>query len=437
MTQTVSAPRLRVADALEAVTEGDLPFRFTAFDGSATGPRDAGYTLHVANERGLRFILTAPSDLGLARAYLSQDLQVQGTGDYRPGDPYQLLRDLQHLRLRRPAPGEIARLVKGLGLSRLVPPEPPAQEAPPRWRRSFDQLRERTGFTRAAKAISHHYDVGNPFYERVLGPSMTYTCALYRTADSTLEQAQHDKYELVADKLQLQPGQRLLDVGCGWGGMVRHAAREYGVRALGVTLSRQQALWATEAIEREGLSHLAEVRHLDYRHVEESGFDAISSIGLTEHIGLGHYTEYFRFLNGKLKPGGRLLNHCITNADLTRRHRPGGFIDRYVFPDGELATVGLLLRELNENAGFEVQHVENLRQHYAMTLRDWCRNLDENWEECVALSDEATAKVWGLYMAGSRVSFESLHGIELIQVLATRHTGTEPAPFPLRPDWRA
>ena len=434
MSQT-TATRIRVADALNAVTEGPLPFRFTAFDGSATGPEDAPYTLHVANERGLRFILTAPSDLGLARAYLSGDLQI--TDEYSPGDPYPLLRDLAHLRLRRPSPAELAKLLRGLGLSRLVPPEPPAQEAPPRWRRTLDELRERTGFARAARAISHHYDVGNPFYELVLGPSMTYTCAVYRTPDATLEQAQSDKYELVADKLQLKTGQRLLDVGCGWGGMVRHAAREYGVRALGVTLSEQQALWANKAIEREGLSELAQVRHLDYRHVTETGFDAVSSIGLTEHIGLANYASYFSFLNSKLKPGGRLLNHCITNADLTRRHRPGGFIDRYVFPDGELATAGKLLTEVVEGGGFEVQHVENLRQHYAMTLRDWCRNLDENWDECVALSDEATARVWGLYMAGSRVSFESLHGIELMQVLATKSSGHAPAAFPLRPDWRA
>lgn len=430
-----TATRLRVADALNAVTEGPLPFRFTAFDGSAIGPEDADYTLHVANERGLRFILTAPSDLGLARAYLSDDLQI--LNDYRPGDPYPILRDLSHLRLRRPAPAELTRLLHGLGLSQLIPPEPPAQEAPPRWRRALDGLRERTGFTRAARAISHHYDVGNPFYELVLGPSMTYTCAVYRTEDASLEQAQFDKYQLVADKLQLKAGQRLLDVGCGWGGMVRHAAREHGVKALGVTLSEQQALWANEAIAREGLSELAEVRHLDYRHVTETGFDAISSIGLTEHIGLSNYPAYFGFLNDRLKPGGRLLNHCITNADLSRRHRPGGFIDRYVFPDGELATVGKLLTEVVESGGFEVQHVENLRQHYAMTLRDWCRNLDEHWDECVALSDEATARVWGLYMAGSRVSFESLHGIELIQVLATKSADGVPAAFPLRPDWRA
>ena len=194
---------------------------------------------------------------------------------------------------------------------------------------------------------------------------------------------------------------------CGWGQLVRHAVQHYGVSALGVTLSGQQARWGQEMLEREGLTGRAEIRHCDYRDVRERGFDAISSVGLTEHIGVRAYPAYFAFLRDRLRDEGRLLNHCITNADLSRRHRPGGFIDRYVFPDGELATVGKLLTEVVEGGGFEVQHVENLRQHYAMTLRDWCRNLDEHWDECVALSDEATARVWGLYMAGSRVSFAS------------------------------
>lgn len=433
MSQTAPA-RLRVGEAINAVAEGPLPLRITAFDGSAAGPKDADYTLHIENERGLRFIITAPGDLGLARAYVSNDLTVGGA--FHQGDPYPVLKALQGLRLRRPAPAELARLARGLGLSRLVPPSRPPQEGPGRLRRSVDQLREHSPFPRAAKAISHHYDVGNDFYEYVLGPSMTYTCAVYREPDSSLEQAQFDKYELIADKLQLKPGMRLLDVGCGWGGMVRHAAREHGVQVIGVTLSREQAAWAQAAIEREGLTGLAEVRHLDYRKVSETGFDAISSIGLTEHIGLANYHAYFTFLNGKLKPGGRLLNHCITNADSTRSYKPDPFIDRYVFPDGQLATPGRLISEAVD-AGFEVQHTENLRQHYAMTLRDWCANLDEHWDACVALAGEGTAKVWGLYMAGSRLSFESLHGLQLHHVLATKTVDGAPAPFPLRPDWSA
>ena len=175
--------------------------------------------------------------------------------------------------------------------------------------------------------IQHHYDVSNRFYEMVLGPSMTYTCAVYETEDATLEEAQHAKYDLVARKLDLQQGQRLLDVGCGWGGMVRHAAREYGVRALGVTLSKEQAEWAQNKIKEEGLDHLAEVRHLDYRDVQETGFDAVSSIGLTEHIGVDNYPAYFGFLRDKMLPGrpaAQPLHHpARQQADADRCvHRP-------------------------------------------------------------------------------------------------------------------
>ena len=223
--------------------------------------------------------------------------------------------------------------------------------------------------------------MSNRFYELVLGPSMTYTCAVFPTADATLEEAQAEKYDLVARKLDLRAGQRLLDVGCGWGGMVRHAAREYGVRVLGVTLSRQQAEWGKQMLDREGVADLAEIRHLDYRDVMDDGFDAVSSIGLTEHIGVRNYPAYFSFLRDRLKPGGRLLNHCITRPH-NRPEAIGAFVDRYVFPDGELTGVGRIVTEA-QDAGLEVQHVENLREHYARTLAAWCRNLEEHWDACV------------------------------------------------------
>ena len=257
----------------------------------------------------------------------------------------------------------------------IRPPELPAQETPPQWLRLVNGLRHTR--TRDAEAIHHHYDVSNAFYELVLGPSMTYTCACYPTADATLEEAQAAKYDLVCRKLDLQPGMRLLDVGCGWGGMVRHAVKNYGVTALGVTLSEQQAAWAGKAIAEEGLTGAAEVRHSDYREVRESGFDAVSSIGLTEHIGVKNYPAYFRFLRDRLRDGGRLLNHCITRID--NRH-PGipraGFINRYVFPDGELTGSGTIVTTMQDE-GLEVRHEENLREHYGMTCRDWCRNLSE------------------------------------------------------------
>jgi cyclopropane-fatty-acyl-phospholipid synthase len=224
---------------------------------------------------------------------------------------------------------------------------------------------------------------------------------------------------------------RLLDVGCGWGGMVRHAVRNYGVSALGVTLSREQAAWATRRIEAEGLAGKAEVRHLDYREVSEKDFDAVSSIGLIEHIGVKNYPAYFRFLRSRLRPGGRLLNHGITRPDnlhpgLQRR----GFIGRYVFPDGELTGSGDIVRAV-ENAGFEVQHHENLRVHYAKTLASWCDNLVEHWDEAVADAGLPIAKVWGLYMAGSRLGFER-NSIQLHQILATKDTSDGESDYPLR-----
>lgn len=431
---TGEAP-VRVADLVHAVVEGPIPLRVRAFDGSETGDDGSGIVLDVRTPQGLQYVVTAPGDLGLARAYLTDNLRVDGV---HPGDPYPLFEALRQVRTHRPPVGEIARLAKGLtrtfGTGFLRTPPPPPQEAPPRWRRTAHQLRARAGRAqRAGEAIHHHYDVGNTFYEYVLGPSMTYTCAVFDSPDDSLEQAQARKYELVSGKLALRPGMRLLDVGCGWGGMVRHAAREHGVRALGVTLSAEQAAWAQAAIEREGLSHLAEVRHLDYRDAPAEEFDAISSIGLTEHIGVRRYPAYFRFLRSRLREGGRLLNHTITRPHGRVGARTEPFTDRYVFPDGELASPGRVVTEVHD-AGFEVHHDENLRLHYAHTLAAWNRNLVEHWDACVAEVGEATAKVWGLYMAGSRLAFET-DGLQLHQVLASKvgpHGGTE---FPLRPDW--
>jgi cyclopropane-fatty-acyl-phospholipid synthase len=418
-----------VADVVRALTTGDLPVRITGYDGSAVGPSDAGITLSIGSERGLTYLLTAPGDLGMARAYVSGDLALHGV---HPGDPYEALTLLKdELRLRTPSVAEALNLVRGLGWERLLPPLPPPQEALPRWKRVVNGLRHSR--SRDSTAISHHYDVSNAFYEKVLGESMTYTCAVYRSPDDTLEEAQAAKYDLVAQKLALRAGMRLLDVGCGWGGMVRHAAREYGVKALGVTLSKAQAQWARAAIEREGLTGLAEVRHLDYRDAPREQFDAVSSIGLTEHIGVRNYPVYFGALRDRLRVGGRLLNHCITRADNRAPHRSGAFIDRYVFPDGELAGPGRLISEIHD-VGLEVHHEENLRQHYALTLAAWCRNLVENWDDCVAEVGEGSARVWGLYMAGSRLAFER-NEIQLHQVLAVRTTDDGDDEFPLRPTW--
>src|SRR6202034_173725 len=351
------------------------------------------------------------------------------------GDMYDALSRMVQAQQVRMDLAERLRLLQDLGGPRLLLPRvpPPPQEVRVNRRWIAGRLHSKK---RDATAISHHYDVSNTFYEWVLGPSMAYTCACYPRADATLEEAQATKFDLVARKLGLRPGMRLLDVGCGWGGMVMHAGREYGVKALGVTLSAEQAAWSQAAIEREGLSGLAEVRHLDYRDVPETGFDAVSSIGLTEHIGKQNLPAYFSFLLGKLNVGGRLLNHCITRPDnIEPPIRKRGFINRYVFPDGELEGPGYLI-SLMHDTGFEVRHEENLREHYAKTLAAWCANLDAHWDEAVAEVGQGTARVWRLYMAGSRLGFDRNH-IELHQVLGVKLAADGTSGMPLRPDWEA
>ena len=429
-THADSAPKLTIAEIFEILADGDVPFRFSAYDGSEAGRADAPYGLHLKTPRGTTYLATAPGDLGMARAYVSGDLEPIGV---HPGDPYEVLKVMEdHLQFRRPSAMTLANITRSLGWDILRPIAPPPQETLPRWRRIAEGLRHSKG--RDAEVISHHYDVSNVFYEYVLGPSMTYTCATYEDPDRTLEEAQENKYRLVFDKLRLKEGDRLLDIGCGWGAMVRYAARR-GVHVIGATLSQQQAEWAQKAIAEEGLSDLAEVRHSDYRDIAESGFDAVSSIGLTEHIGVQNYPSYFKFVQSKLRDGGLMLNHCITRKDNVRSSKAGDFIDRYVFPDGELIGSGRIITEM-QNIGLEVRHEENLREHYALTLKEWCQNLVDNWDACVAEVGEGTARVWGLYMAGSRLGFER-NVVQLHQVLAVKLGPKGEADLPLRPWWVA
>ncbi|MGO4754828.1 class I SAM-dependent methyltransferase, partial [Streptomyces sp. 2MCAF27] len=320
-----------------------------------------------------------------------------------------------------------------------LPPPPPREEARRTWRGPLHTLR------RDKEAISHHYDVGNDFYELVLGPSMVYSCAYWEGAEAegtgaegaTLEDAQRAKLDLVCRKLALRPGQRLLDVGCGWGSMVLHAAREYGVRAVGITLSQEQAAYARKRVADAGLTDQIELRVQDYREVTDGPYDAISSIGMAEHVGAARYAEYAADLHALLKPGGRLLNHQIA-----RRPEPDEeayhvdeFIDRYVFPDGELAPVGRTVTQLEE-AGFEVRDVEAIREHYALTLRRWVANLEAHWKEAVRLTSPGRARVWRLYMAASALSFER-NRIGVNQVLAVRTPDGGASGMPLRArDWR-
>ncbi|GAA1996120.1 class I SAM-dependent methyltransferase [Microbacterium pumilum] len=428
-TPTPTPPKLTLAEVLEIFAGGRLPLRFTAYDGSSAGPADAPFALDLKTPRGTTYLATGFGDLGLARAYIAGDLDIRGV---HPGDPYELLKTLaESLEFKRPSPRVMAQIVRSIGFEHLRPIAPPPQEVPPRWRRVAGGLRHSK--SRDAEAIHHHYDVSNTFYEWVLGPSMTYTCACYPSHEASLDEAQENKYRLVFEKLRLKPGDRLLDVGCGWGGMVRYAARR-GVKATGVTLSRAQTSWAQQAILDEGLTDLAEVRYGDYRDIAETGFDAVSSIGLLEHIGVRNYPSYFRFLQSRMRPEALLLNHSITRSDNKTEPSAQGFIDRYVFPDGELTGSGRIITEA-QDAGLEVLHEENLRPHYAMTLRDWCANLVERWDDAVAEIGLPAAKVWGLYMAGSRLAFET-GGIQLHQVLAVKPDDRSPAGgLPLRPWW--
>jgi cyclopropane-fatty-acyl-phospholipid synthase len=417
---------MALAEVFERVAGPDAPVQFKAFDGSTAGAASSPVRITIKSRDAVAYLAQAPGALGLARAYVSGHLDVDG-------DMYAALARMASAQRLEWSKAEQLRLLGDLGGPRLLWPrmEPPPQEVRvnSRWR-----LGRRHSKDRDANAISHHYDVSNTFYEWVLGPSMAYTCAVFPRADATLEEAQAAKFELVARKLGLKPGMRLLDVGCGWGGMVMHAAREHGVKALGVTLSAEQAAWAQRAIKEAGLSDLAEVRHIDYRDVTESGFDAVSSIGLTEHIGKAELPGYFSFLYSKLRPQGRLLNHCITRPDNKGPNVvKDGFINRYVFPDGELEGPGYLL-SLIHDSGFEVRHEENLREHYAMTLAGWCANLDEHWDEAVGEVGEGTARVWRLYMAGSRLGFER-NQIQLHQILGVKLDAYGEAGMPLRPDW--
>jgi cyclopropane-fatty-acyl-phospholipid synthase len=421
---------MKLAELFERVVGRDAQVEFLAYDDSRAGPPGAEITVNVRSPYAISYLVHAPGAIGLARAYVAGHLDIDGdmyTALYRMQTALGELSWEDKRTLLRGIIGDP--LLRAAALKRL---DPPPQEV--RVERLPLLAGLRHSKRRDAKAISHHYDVSNTFYEWVLGPSMAYTCACFPTEDATLEQAQFHKFDLVSRKIGLKPGMRLLDVGCGWGGMVMHAAREYGVKALGVTLSKQQAEWAQKAIAEAGLSELAEVRHLDYRDVTEGEFDAVSSIGLTEHIGKANVPAYFSFLYGKLKPGGRLLNHCITRPDDTGPAlKKDGFINRYVFPDGELEGPGYLVSKMHD-AGFEVRHEENLREHYAKTLTGWGRNLDAHWDEAVAEVGEGTARVWRLYMAGSRLGFD-LNWIQLHQVLGVKVHDDGRSGMPLRPSF--
>ncbi|GGX15183.1 class I SAM-dependent methyltransferase [Streptomyces chartreusis] len=407
---------VRLKSLLEQLLGVPLPVRIRAWDGSQAGPPGAP-TLVVRNRRAVRRLLFKPGELGLARAWVAGDLEIEGdlyaALDLLAGLVWERGEDARSLAqaLRDP---EVRAAVRGL--VRLggvpLPPAPPPEEV----RRPGHLHTKRTD----KRAISHHYDVGNDFYEIVLGPSMVYSCAYWPAPDSTLETAQRDKLDLVCRKLGLKPGMRLLDVGCGWGSMAMHAAREYGVSVVGITLSQEQAAYARKRVADEGLTDRVEIRVQDYREVGDGPYDAISSIGMAEHVGAERYLEYADVLHRLLKPGGRLLNHQIARRPQRDEssYEVDDFIDAYVFPDGELQPVGVTVAQL-ERAGFEVRDVESIREHYALTLRRWVANLEADWARAVRLSGFGRARVWRLYMAASALAFER-NRIGVNQVLAVR-----------------
>ncbi|WP_424923798.1 class I SAM-dependent methyltransferase [Amycolatopsis granulosa] len=399
-----------VGKLLHTALGQNVPIRIRCWDGTETGPPDAPL-LHVKHRRALRRLLWEPNELGVSRAYVAGEIDLEGP--FVEG--LERLDDLEHqgsfdLDLNWPVRRELARTALKLGVVGF-PPKPPPEEI-----RLGGRMHSRK---RDAAAISHHYDVGNDFYSLVLGPTMTYSCAVWAEPETTLEQAQIAKVDLVARKLGLREGMRVLDVGCGWGTFVLHAAKEYGVHAVGVTLSQAQADFARKRVAEEGLSDLVEIRVQDYREVSDGPFDAISSIGMAEHVGASMLPVYAKSLFGLLRPEGRLLNHAISrHPSAPARDQRTSFIDRYVFPDGELEPVSVMAGAL-EDAGFEVRDVEALREHYGRTLRAWVANLEANWDEAVRLSSPGRARVWRLYMAASALSFER-GAIGVNQILAVK-----------------
>jgi cyclopropane-fatty-acyl-phospholipid synthase len=432
-----------IAQFVASIFDDEIPFRVEAYDGSAAGPSEAPLTLKILLRDALRRALTRPGELGLARAYVAGDIDLVGS-----------LECLFSLKMPSPVgflrTAPLRSLVEEAGLSVLRPLPPPAIEARPRGL-LHSQARDR-------QAVTHHYDVSNRFYEMVLGPSMTYSCAVFESPEDSLEEAQLRKVDLIARKLDLAPGMKLLDVGCGWGAMAVHAARAYGASVVGITLSEPQQRYATELARAAGVADLVEFRVQDFRDVDDGPFDAISSIGMFEHVGRRSMENYARTLFRLLRPGGRFLNHAIGRpavsgpapapspsragevsrqlaiaAGLRRPSRIASpFMSRYVFPDGELHEVGTLVTMFQAH-GFEVRHLESLREHYGHTLRRWVSNLEQHFDEAVAEVGEERARVWRLYMAGSAIGFDR-HHLEVHQVLCVRPENGR-SHMPLRPNF--
>jgi cyclopropane-fatty-acyl-phospholipid synthase len=397
----------------------ERPFAIELWDGSRVQPTSDGDvpTLRFRSPRAISQLLRSPGQLGFGRAYVLGDVE---TGD---------LDGVVAMMGRWSAPriGPIAGLrllaaaLRATGLT--LPPRPPAAE--------LHHRRRRHTRNQDAEAVRHHYDVSNEFFALFLDESMTYSCALFEEGVDSLEAAQSAKLGLICRKLELRPGTRMLDVGCGWGSLAIHAAREHGASVLGITLSEPQAKLATERAREARVDDRVEIRVLDYRELAGEPFDAIASIGMVEHVGLARVDEYARCLAGLLGPGGRLLNHGITRVPPTPHGSyPGGpFFQRYVFPDAELLNLWRMLEAL-ERAGLETLHVENLHTDYAETLRHWAARFDSHLDEAERIAGPERTRVWRLYLRAARNSFE-IGENAVYQVLCSRPITEAATPAPL------
>jgi cyclopropane-fatty-acyl-phospholipid synthase len=390
-----------LADAL-----GQLPVTVRFWDESAVVGRDDpdAPVVLIRDEQAIAHFLRAPNQLGLGRAWVSGALDVE--------DDLEKVLDLRH-RLDGLSLGPLDRARLAAAVLRVAGPR--ALRRPPIPRCEAEPAGRLHSLRRDRASVRHHYDVSNRFYELLLGPSLVYSCAYFANADESLESAQERKLELICRKLRLQPGERFLDIGCGWGSLVIHAAARHGVRALGVTLSEPQAELANRRIEAAGLSGCTEVRVLDYREIVEEPFDKIASVGMYEHVGRSQLDTYVDAVRRLLRPGGLFLNHGITRLHAVPSRGPT-FIGRYVFPDGELHPVNDIIGAL-EAGGFEIRDVESLREHYALTLRRWVANLAAGRDEAVAEVGSERERVWRLYMLGSAQGFEGGE-ISVYQTLA-------------------
>ncbi len=401
----------------------DLPVRL--WDGTTLGPTDRSYRLELRTPSAVRELLPV-SDLSAGEAYVAGVLDVDGSF-------IDALHDIAALREE----GSFGlRTMLGLARDLWSLPAPPQHDG-----QGGPTLRGRAHLPeRDAAAVRHHYDVGNDFYGLILDDELVYSCALFDAVDAAapagdrtaLTRAQVRKLDTVCSKLHLRPGERLLDIGCGWGALVQHAARHYDVEAVGITLSPPQADLARQRIADAGLDRQVEIRVADYRELDEA-FDAVASVGMVEHVGHEALHDYVRVLDRVVGPGGRLLNHGITTGWRTEARdfsvEQDSFIGTYVFPDGALIPIGEMVGAVH-SAGFEIRDVEQLRPHYALTLRHWVANLESVWDQAVAEVGERSARIWRAYMSGSVVGFET-GDLGVVQTLAVRHD----AELPLGREW--